>query len=477
MKTPSNQTPSTGHERADNAWHLIFNAQTWSFAVKNLARNIKRNIATASAIALGFGGFLMLSGFYNWSFSLIDAFFVYGYPLGHVSIFHHDGKDRSIADPKHYALTLEDQKLLVNAIGTDPDVEVHGGKLIRSGLINNGCDSFPFVAMGMDPQLFNHLRNHPNAVELFGSVRLPLKGRSLTEYPPDIGAIAVAPGLFRAMKKSKVYDDYPAHSAISGLIDCSSKKPTDLMDDEPGVQLISSSVLGTISVVDAQLAAVYYSSFSETENTAVVAPLTLLQQLFRDDHVSYYMLWLSHPQHIDEVIARLKQSLGQDASRFDIFRFNDPSFSKFYTGQRRFTAVLLTFLGIIMTLLVGLSIFNSSTITVIERSREWGMMRAVGFRHDQIASLFVREYLMLSLIAMAFGALAAASAVYFINRAQIPYVPPGIGIPITLMILPSVRGVTACIALVMMITTLATFGALRSIRKHRIITLLEEARR
>ena len=378
--------------------HFLLN-EFLRIAARNLTRNIRRNVATATAISLGFSGFLLLGGYYNWITRLEDAFFIYGFPLGHVVIFRHDGTDKSITDPRRYALDAADQGALDKAISAIPLIEMHGAKLVGSGLITSGCDSFPFQAQGMDPTLNFKLRNHPNAVAIFGDLRHMIRGKQL------------------------------------------------------------------------------YSVLSETESTAIMAPLTLLQRLYGNDHASHYMIWLHDQNRIDEAVAQLKSKLDNRADRYDFYRFDDENLSRFYTGSRRFINVLVSFIAGIMTILIALTIFNSSTITVIERAREIGMMRSLGFQRVQVRRLFMTEFLLLSICAVGVGALVGGASVFILNHAGIPYSPPGIGAPVTLRFMPSLAGIFFALGVVLAITAIATLAALRNVNQKKITALLDESYR
>ncbi len=65
------------------------------------------------------------------------------------------------------------------------------------------------------------------------------------------------------------------------------------------------------------------------------------------------------------------------------------------------------------------------TINILERSREIGTFRALGFTPSQVAWLFGREMLILTLLSLILGWILASMATIIINAAGFTYSPPG----------------------------------------------------
>jgi putative ABC transport system permease protein len=94
-------------------------------------------------------------------------------------------------------------------------------------------------------------------------------------------------------------------------------------------------------------------------------------------------------------------------------------------------------LNIVLALLAAPSLLGLATalsINVIERTREIGMMRAVGAKRRQIRRMIVAESLLLCLMGIALGIVSGIMLSYVMNGVlefaglRIPYDFPGIGV-------------------------------------------------
>jgi putative ABC transport system permease protein len=92
---------------------------------------------------------------------------------------------------------------------------------------------------------------------------------------------------------------------------------------------------------------------------------------------------------------------------------------------------------IVLSLLAApslLGLANALSINVIERTRELGMLRAIGARRRQIKRMIVAESLLLSLMGIALGVLSGImlsfvmTAVLEFAGMHIPYSFPGAGV-------------------------------------------------
>ena len=78
------------------------------------------------------------------------------------------------------------------------------------------------------------------------------------------------------------------------------------------------------------------------------------------------------------------------------------------------------FLVLILGVIIGVGIMNTMWNAVRERTREIGMMRAVGMTRGRVLVLILLEAFLLGLFATTLGALVGAGVAYGVNLAQIP---------------------------------------------------------
>ena len=89
--------------------------------------------------------------------------------------------------------------------------------------------------------------------------------------------------------------------------------------------------------------------------------------------------------------------------------------------------------GIVLTVVI-MSVANSMGMTVVERTREIGTLRAIGLRRAGVVRLFMGEAALLTLIGCITGLLLTVAVKYGIDAAGISYVPPNQTSPVPLLV-------------------------------------------
>jgi len=118
---------------------------------------------------------------------------------------------------------------------------------------------------------------------------------------------------------------------------------------------------------------------------------------------------------------------------------------------------------------------NAMTLNVIERTRELGTFRALGFTRRDLLRLFVRESILLAGAAAALGLLLARLCAALINRAELCFQPPGVTDPYQIVIAtPPALALGLCAAL-LCLCALSTWSAVRSRVRTGIQQLLSHA--
>ena len=79
-------------------------------------------------------------------------------------------------------------------------------------------------------------------------------------------------------------------------------------------------------------------------------------------------------------------------------------------------------------MVVVFSVFNSATITAMERSREIGMMRSLGYTRRRIRVTFLMEAAILTVLSISAGCLLGYVLLFTLNHSGIRYAPPGMDI-------------------------------------------------
>ncbi|MGZ3654589.1 MAG: ABC transporter permease [Bdellovibrionota bacterium] len=426
----------------------------WLLALRNLGRNRKRNLATGSAIAFGFAGILLLAGYSYRGTNYIRTYTVYVIHTGHLAIFAPNGFEQFPYKPAKFSLTKEAQDKVIAALAAEPEVERFEKQIRGQGLIGNGCVSLPFVAQGFDPAADREMRVHPQVKEWMPKFQYLLSGSGLWAYPESMSPVLLSKGLSLSLGKVKMHGDFPPEGAPITVPDCAN--PREQAAKDANVQLLSGAWAGNVSAADGEVVGTFTTGVQETDSSSIIAPTSLLQKLFDTDHVTEIAVWLKHPEKIKEVRASLEAKLAGSA---EILNWDEERLSPFYRGTVDFLHTLVLAGALVMCAIIALSVLNSATMTILERSQEIGMYRSMGFRRSQVRLLYVQESLWLSIISLAAGTALGLAAIRLINDAEILYHPPGVSGGLTLVLILPWAQTAWTAALILFLVCLATYFA------------------
>lgn len=440
-------------------------------ACRNLARNRRRNFATGMAIALGFAALLALGGYINRVQSFLRLYTLYTNRIGHITIYKKDALERYAIKPKDYSLGPIEQEHIRTALATIAGIDLHGGQLTGAGLIGNGCKTMPFLATGFEPELDRGLRQHPAVKSWQDALGQYEKGRGLWEYGEERGAVALATGLARMLGKLKVADDFPGTAPVV-LVDCMAADAKAQIGSDTNVQLVAGSWSGMMNAIDGEVVAHYNTGVTDTNNQAITLPLKHLQKLYDTPNVSFWSVWLKDDALVPQVMAQLARQLQATDTEVDLYPWTDEQIAPFYSGTLQFLNVMISFLTVVLASIVVFSVFNSATMTIIERSQEIGMMRSLGYTRRGVRLLFVTEMAVLTAISVIAGGIIAMIGTGIVNQLAIELHPPGIAGVLHLKITPSLASIAAALGLIIGLALLTTWFAVRIVAKRNIATLV-----
>jgi putative ABC transport system permease protein len=222
-----------------------------------------------------------------------------------------------------------------------------------------------------------------------------------------------------------------------------------------------------LTAIDGEVVNLFHTPTAETEDQTLVTSLATLQRLYDTDAVTYVGVFLHDHRTAASVARDLQDRLRAGGVSADVYAFNDNRVNPYYVGSMAFLGSLLVFVGTLVTAVVVLGILNSVTLTVYERTREIGTLRALGWRRQQIAGLYLREGLILAGIGIGFGVLLALAIGSAVNAANIRFSPPGVPGQVQLILWPRLDVyATAALILVPLLATVTWIVARRRARER-----------
>ncbi|CAH6971399.1 ABC-type transport system, involved in lipoprotein release, permease component [Vibrio chagasii] len=194
------------------------------------------------------------------------------------------------------------------------------------------------------------------------------------------------------------------------------------------VTLLATTSDGALNAFDFKVQGIYSTGVPELDKRQLYVHITTAQELLASDKVSTLSVFLFETKKTSTVQQRIKLALdkqvGQQGSDIEITPWQDRAF--FYTKVKDLYDRIFGIMGAVMALVVFVSLFNTMTMSVTERTREIGTLSALGSYPSEIVAGFLKEAGLLAVIGSAIGALVSGlvSVLLLVIDVQMPP-PPG----------------------------------------------------
>jgi putative ABC transport system permease protein len=362
-------------------------------ALRGLMRNRRRSLMTLLAIAFGFSAIALFAGYTHNVYDGLSRQSIHGEMLGHLTLSKRGMRKEGRLDPERYLLTATEVAAITRLVQDEQHVETVAPRLALSGLVSNGRASTIFIAEGIEPEAVVKLRSG-----------------SLTE----------------AEKKSGKFDNMwmrldaerpEVVSLAEGLVDL-----LHLKEGEQA-QVLVNTLSGQANAADITLGKAFNTGNAGSNDKFAFVSLVLARTLLDAEGRADRLTILLDDKHQTEAMRdRLLVKLG--AAGFDVEIMTWQELSDFYNQVHGMFDMIFGFIFSIVLTVVVMSVANSMGMTVIERTREIGTLRAIGLKRSGVVRLFTMESMLLTLIGCAAGLLITLVVRWGVNAADISYIPP-----------------------------------------------------
>jgi putative ABC transport system permease protein len=405
-----------------NSWKHIF--QT---AGRNLLRNKRRSLITGLAILSGFVGLTLLAGYVARVERYLMVNSVYINHTGHVVIYKSDAIDKYFSRPQKYLLSPknigEAQEVL--KLFRD-DVEFVAPYLMANGLLQFDTEAFPFQGKAVTIEADKFTRQHPMVKTWTSELRSNETGTPLFQTADISNPLKITRKLFDKLKNSREIN-------LQGL-----------------------TVDHGFNALDATVVATYSTGLDLTEDTGLMTTLPVFQELMGTDGVTNLGVYLKSDLQARFLASKLNTEFKLRNLPLMAYPFFDERISLFYTGTMNFLYAMAAFFFSLVSMVVILSIANAISMNIIERSKELGTMRAIGFTPAKISLLIAAESFILSVVSIFIGVLLAQLVSWGVNLSNIRFFPPGIAGDMQFVLTP---WPSICLLLALPLIALATVTA------------------
>jgi putative ABC transport system permease protein len=351
----------------------------FSLAVRNLWRHRTRSAIALSAILFGVVALVLSGGFIEWVFFAMREAAIES-RFGHIQAVRPGYFRFGTADPYRYLLPEQSPEL--TKIAAVPEVRLVAPRLAFGGLISFGDTTISFLGEGADPA----------KESIIGRQLHITHGHELSQN--DAQGVILGEGLARNLGVT--------------------------VGDR--VVLLTTTDVGSINAVEGRVRGIFYTSSKAFDDVALRAPLGMTQKLLRTTGTHVWVVLLRNTDDTDAALAALKAQLPPSQSGVEFFSWKE--LDEFYNRTVSLFSRQLDVVRIILGIIIVLSVSNTLTMTVLERTNEVGTLMALGLKKLKILRIFITEGLVLGLSGGAIGLLIGCLLAWAISSIGIPMPPP-----------------------------------------------------
>ena len=414
---------------------------TFKLALRGLTRNRRRSVVTLLAIALGFAAISLFAGYTHNVYSGMGRGAIHGSLLGHLTLAKRGMSTAGKLDPERYMLSGAEVARITQLLADEPQIKLVAPRLSISGLISNGRASTIFIAEGIAPQAMSKLQEN---------LLSPEEERS---------------GRYAKMLK-KLDPARPEHMLVSsGLGEMLHLKTGDT------AALLTNTLSGQANALDGSVGGLFNTGNAGLNDKFAYLSLQLAQTLYDlPGGADRLTVLLQDDGQTEAMRMHLQDKLRRAGFDLEIRTWQE--LSDFYNQVHGMFDMIFGFIFSIVLTVVVMSVANSMGMTVVERTREIGTLRAIGLPQRGVVRLFALESLLLTLIGCGIGLLITLLVRYGINWAHISYTPPNSDSPVPLLVDMDVARIGFTALMMLAVGTLAAYLPARRAAKQPIIDAL-----
>ncbi len=340
---------------------------TWKVAARNIFRQKRRSVLT---ILTMLGGFTLAALSISWSDGtyndIIDMFT--RNRLGHIQIHRQGYLDR----PSLYK-TIDNYQEIGEKIEAIDGVESWTPRLFSAGLSSVGEKSAGARIIGIDPDRENQATRFERKVA---------SGRSLSSTPER--ETVLGKGLAKMLR-------------------------TEVGDT---VVVVSQAADGSIANDLYRIVGIAESGDEISDRSALYLHIQDAQELMvlngRVHEIAIICRRLKDVARLTSTISSKIDDASLDVEPWQKFA---SAFYRAMIADQRGNWIMIS----LIILIVAIGVLNTILMAVLERQREYGLLRAVGTRPGQIVSLVMAETVIMAVVSIILGALLGLGVIYFLS--------------------------------------------------------------
>lgn len=396
-------------------------------ALRNILRNRRRTLLNLTMIAGGYAAIVLFQGFAASTLVEVRNSAINN-QYGHLQIAKKNfwnqrasetSKDRAIKNPEE----------LIAKLKRIPGVEYASGRITFHGLLSTGDKTIAAQFIAYDPKVETRMSR---------ALRIQ-EGRNFDAVDGSTNPVLGGIGLIKKLGGTIGQD----------------------------LTILTSTVDGVINAIDVKLAGIFVTTFVEIDDSSIYLPLETAQKILDTGTVDRVVVLAKE----DESVKPVRRSADQIApSELQTKEWTE--LALLFSQVEDFYSVQNMVIEVIILLLVLLSITNTVSMTIFERTGEIGTLRAIGDKSSEIIRSFCLEGLIMGAVGSILGVILAIVSSLIINYLAIPIVIPGASVPIPVLITFLPKAYALSVVLLVITTITATYIPAAKIAGMNIVEAL-----
>ncbi len=373
-------------------------------ALRSVLRNWRHSLATLASVALGLMAVALIDGFVKDVQIQSSDFIVKRNMYGHFII----QSVEETSDDIWQGLLTQDNALAIvselKSLGTS--VVGYTRFMPLQGMVDGLGNSVGFFGYAYDVEAGETMRGPEGRWNtIYGQ---PLQGSDKPKVLVGRGLAELLGCKFDNIAPSKGGPD---------------AKPVALNCFQDSFQLTGLTEKGQINAIDVEIEGVVDIGFRDLEDSWLLMPIEQAKIFLKSEKVAMIGVALApgqNRQRIMKILRERAQSLGLPVQ---IIPWEEHKVAEFYRVNTIIQNIFRNFIFLIVIVICTLSLANTISRSIIQRTKEIGTLRALGFKARFIVQLFAWEGLFLGFIGSFVGSLVAFVLASLINLSGLSYVP------------------------------------------------------
>ncbi|GAB3517162.1 ABC transporter permease [Photobacterium alginatilyticum] len=353
----------------------------------NLQRNARRSLLSVMIIAITVFAMTAAGGFGLYTYQSLQE--STARDVGHItlSVPGYFEKDEEMP----LSNGLNHSQILIRALLKHDTVRAVQPRIYFTGLVSNGSKSAIFTGTGVNDREFS----------LKGPFLTMREGKTLSDVT------------------SSRYD--PAEPEVMLGADLANNMNVGVGD---WITLLATTSEGALNAYDFKVRGLYSTGVPELDKRQLYIHIQSAQELLLSDKVSTLSVFLNDTAQTDAMMPLIDSQLNLmvEGQGIELTPWQDRAF--FYNNVKNLYDLIFGMMGLVMGLVVFVSLFNTMTMSVTERTREIGTLSALGSFRGEIIRGFLRESGLLAVIGAGTGALMSAALSLFLMLVEVNMPPP-----------------------------------------------------